>query len=157
KTELIVEPGNPEFVIRRVFDVPRELVFKAYTDSGLIKQWWGGNKYTTDIESNDVRPGGTWRFVQHDAAGIEYAFHGVFHQVTPPEKLVYTFEFEGTPGHALLSTVTFEEQDGRTLLADRDAMLKAGMQEEMPGIMDRLAEVLAKEAEKMKQPSAAGR
>lgn len=99
----------------------------------------------------EVRPG--WRFVQRDYDGNVYAFHGVYHEIVPPERLVYTFEFEGMPGHVLLETVTFEEHDGKTKLTDtsvfqtvedRDGMLKLGMEEGAAETMDRLAEYLAK-------------
>jgi uncharacterized protein YndB with AHSA1/START domain len=101
----------------------------------------------------DVRPGGAWRFVQRDPDGNEFAFNGVYHEVLPPERLVYTFEFEGVPGHVLLETVTFEELDGKTRLTDRsvfqtvedrDAMVQSGMESGAKEAMDRLAELLAR-------------
>src|SRR5205823_9575981 len=133
------------------FDAPRELVFKAHTDPQIIPQWWGPRSLTTTVEALEVRPGGLWRFVHHDAAGNEYAFHGVYHAVAPPERLVYTFEFEGAPGHVVLETVTFEDVQGKTKLTDvsvfqtvedRDGMLRSGMEEGATESMDRLAELL---------------
>lgn len=100
----------------------------------------------------EVKPGGTWRFVQRDAAGNVFAFHGVYHDVTAPERCVQTFEFEGVPGHAALETSTFEEFDGKTKLtqqsvfqsvADRDGMVQSRMEEGASESMDRLAELLA--------------
>lgn len=100
-----------------------------------------------------MRPGGIWRILNRDVDGNEYAFHGVYHEVTSPARLVYTFEFEDLPGHVLLGIVTFEEQDGKTKLTeksvfesveDRDGMLKSGMEEGGFETMDRLAELLAK-------------
>jgi uncharacterized protein YndB with AHSA1/START domain len=99
----------------------------------------------------DVRPGGTWRYVQRDADGNEFGFHGVYHTVVPAEQIVYTFEFEGMPGHVLLETVTFEEQDGQTKMtdslvfqsvADRDGMLHTGMEDGSAESMDRFDELL---------------
>jgi uncharacterized protein YndB with AHSA1/START domain len=96
--------------------------------------------------------GGNWRYVQRDADGNAYAFRGVYHQVLSPERLVCTFEFEGMPGHVLLETVTFEEQDGKTKLTDqavfqtledRDGMLRTGMEQGAAESMDRFAELLA--------------
>ncbi len=84
--------------------------------------------------------------------GNEYAFKGVYHDITPPERLVFTFEFEGMPGHVLLETMTFEEDYGKTTLTDRsvfqtvedrDGMLESGMEEGAAETMDRLAELLA--------------
>ncbi|MGA7732396.1 MAG: SRPBCC family protein [Chloroflexia bacterium] len=153
KSNLIAEPGKQEIVITRVFDAPRELVFKAFTDPNLIPQWWGPGYLTTTIARMEVRPGGIWRFVQRSPDGNEYGFHGVYHDIVSPERLVYTFEFEGAPGHVLLETVTFEEQDGKTKLTDksvfqsvedRDAMLQSGMEGGAHESMDRLAELIAR-------------
>ncbi len=109
-----------ELVITRTFDAPRKLVFHAWTDPNLIPQWWGPKKYTTTVDKMEVRPGGTWRFVQRDAEGNVYAFNGVYREVVSPERLVYTLEFEGMPGHILVETVTFREHDGKTELTNRD-------------------------------------
>ena len=134
----LVLPSDSEIVMERVFNAPRELVFKAYTDPDLIPRWWGPRRYTTRVDQLDLRVGGKWRFVQHDAAGNEYAFNGTYREVVPPGRLSYTFEFEGMPGHIMVETVTFEEQDGRTKVtvsgffesaADRDGMLQSGMEE----------------------------
>ena len=152
-TTLVAEPGRQEIVLRRVLDAPRELVFKTMTDPSLIPNWWGPKGLTTVVEKMDVRPGGAWRFVQRDPDGNEFAFNGVYYEVLPPERLVYTFEFEGVPGHVLLETVTFEELDGKTRLTDRsvfqtvedrDAMVQSGMESGAKEAMDRLAELLAR-------------
>ena len=152
KTEYQIEPGKQEIVVTRVFDAPRDLVFKACTDPNLIAKWWGPRRYTTTVDKMEVRPGGVWRFVQKDDAGNVFAFHGVYHEITAPERTVQTFEFEGVPGHVLLDTATFEEFDGKTKLtqqsvfqsvADRDGMVQSGMEEGSTESMDRLAELLA--------------
>ncbi len=152
-TELTIEPGKHNLVITRVFDAPRDLVFKTVTDSSLIPQWWGQSNLTTTVEKMEVKTGGVWRYVQRDPAGNEFAFNGVYHAVVPPELLIYTFEFEGMPNHVMLETVTFEEQDGKTRMIDtpvfqtvedRDAALASGMEQEASESTDRFAEVLAK-------------
>ena len=152
KTEYLIEPGKQEMVVTRVFDAPKDLVFKACTDPKLIAKWWGPRRLTTTIDKMEVKPGGTWRFVQRDAAGNVFAFHGVYHDVTAPERCVQTFEFEGVPGHVALETSTFEEFDGKTKLtqqsvfqsvADRDGMVQSGMEEGASESMDRLADLLA--------------
>jgi uncharacterized protein YndB with AHSA1/START domain len=146
--DLKSEPGVQEVFITRVFDAPRERVFKAHTDPKLIAQWWGPARYTTVVDKLDARPGGTWRFLNRDADGNEYAFHGVFVEVIEPERITWTFEFEGMPGHISLETVTFEEHEGRTTVNvhsvyqsvdDRDGMLNAGMAEGLSESWDRLA------------------
>ena len=155
KTMLIAEPGKQELFIHSTFESPPERVFKAYTDATLIPQWWGPGIYKTIVDKMDPKPGGVWRFVQRDAQGHEFAFHGVYHEVRPPLRIVDTFEFEGTPGHVLLETATFEEQDGQTRLTvqvvyqsveDRDGMLAAGMEQGMAESMQRLAELLTQPA-----------
>jgi uncharacterized protein YndB with AHSA1/START domain len=145
-------PSDREIALERVFDAPRELVFRACVDRSLIPRWWGPRRLTTAVDVLDVKPGGAWRFIQHDAAGNEYAFHGEYREVGAPDRLVYTFEFEGMPGHVILETVTFEEHDGRTTMTvadlfdsveDRDGMLQSGMEEGARESNDRLGELLA--------------
>ena len=106
----------------------------------------------------DARPGGSWRFVHRDPDGNEYGFHGVHHDILPPERAVRTFEFEGMPGHVQLETITFEEFEGKTRIRgqsvfqsveDRDGMLQSGMEAGMSeGFerLDALLDALTKEA-----------
>lgn len=139
KTTITAEPGKQELFITREFEARRELVFKAHTDPGLFVQWLGPRGLTTVLETFEPVSGGKWRFVQKDADGNEYGFHGVFHEVSP-ERIIQTFEFEGLPdsGHVVLEVLSFEElPNGRTRLtsqsvyrsvADRDGMVQAGME-----------------------------
>lgn len=146
-------PSERELVMTRVFDAPRALVFQALTDPMLIPRWWGPRRLTTTVDQLDLRPGGVWRFVQHDADGNEYAFHGVFQEIVPPERVVQTFEWEGLPGHVSVDTMTLEEHDGKTTMIarslfasaeDRDGALQTGMEEGARETWDRLAELLAR-------------
>ena len=157
KTMLVAEPGKLEVLVSRTFDAPRELVFRVFTDPNLIPQWWGPRYLTTTVDKMEVRAGGMWRFVQRDPSGSVYAFHGVYHEVSAPGRIVQTFEFEGTPGHVLMETDTLEEQDGKTMLttqsvfqsvADRDEMLKSGMEGGQDESYERLTELLAKSERK---------
>jgi len=111
-----VRKSERELVTTHTFDAPRELVWKAWTDPKLIPKWWGPRRYSTTVDKMDVRPGGTWRFVQRDAEGNEYGFHGEYREVVPPKRLVGSFEYEGMPGHVLVETATFEEIRGKTKL-----------------------------------------
>jgi uncharacterized protein YndB with AHSA1/START domain len=163
KTEFVIEPGKQEIVMKRVFDAPRELVFKAYTDPKLIEQWWGPRRYSTIVDKLEARPGGIWRFINRASDGTEYGFHGVIHEVVAPERIVQTFEFEGVPGHVALETATFEDLGGRTRVTahsvfqsveDRDGMVQSGMEEGAAETMDRLAELLATEMSGRPRPSA---
>ena len=155
-TTITAERGKQEIVITREFDAPRELVFKAFTDPNLIPQWWGPRYLSTEIDKIDVKPGGQWRFINRDAEGKEYGFHGVYHEILAPERIIDTFEFEGLPetGHVALETVRLEAlPGGRTRLisqsvfqsvADRDGMLQSGMEEGVNDTYDRLEELLKK-------------
>lgn len=144
--------GSNEVVITREFDAPREKVFAAHVDAKAVAAWWGLRDTETHVDSLDARYGGTWRFVERGAES-EDSFRGVYHHVNAPEKLVYTFEYEGMPGHVLLETLTFEDLgNGRTKLtdhsvfqsiADRDGMVEAGMEYGARQSMDRLDEHLA--------------
>ena len=154
KANLIAEPGDHAITMARVFNAPRELIFTVMTDPKRIPQWWGQRNTTTIVDKMDVQAGGLWRYIQRDQQGNEFAFHGVYHAITAPERVVNTFEFEGMPGHVLLETMTLEAQaDGTTKLtvtsvfqsvADRDGMLSSGMEEGANESYDRLDELLAK-------------
>jgi uncharacterized protein YndB with AHSA1/START domain len=138
------------------FDAPRELVFKAYTDPELYVQWLGPRRLKMTLEKFEPTNGGSWRYIHRDENGNEYAFHGVNHEVTRPERIISTFEFEGLlePGHVSLETATFEELPGGKTwvttkavfqsVADRDGMLQSGMEKGVNDSHDRLDELLAK-------------
>jgi uncharacterized protein YndB with AHSA1/START domain len=152
KQTLTAEPGSHEIVMTREFDAPREMIFRAMTEPELVARWWGPRSLTTEVDQLDARMGGIWRFVHRDEEGNEYAFRGVYHQVDAPARLVYTFEWEGMPGHILLETITLEERDGKTLVtdasvfqsvADRDGMLQSGMEGGATESWDRLEDLLA--------------
>ena len=157
QTTITAEPGKQEIIITRDFDAPRELVFQAFTDPHLIIEWWGPRHLSTEVDKIDVRPGGQWRWINRDAQGNVFAFHGVYHEVLAPERIIDTFEFEGLPetGHVSLETLTLEELlGGRTRLtshsvfqtvADRDGMLQSEMEAGVRESYDRLAELLKKE------------
>ncbi len=154
--KITVEPGKQEMFIEREFDAPRGLVFKAFTDPEIYVQWIGPRGLTTTLETFEPRNGGSWRYIQKDPDGNEFAFHGVNHEVLSPERIIGTFEFEGLPekGHVILQTARFEELPGnRTKITsqsvfqsveDRDGMLKSGMEEGVNDSYERLDELLEK-------------
>ena len=155
KLTVVVEPGKQEIFMTRLFDAPRELVFKAYTDPALIARWWGLRKNTTHIDEMEARPGGKWRFVETDPDGTAFAFHGVYHDVVAPERIVQTFEFEGMAGHVIMETSTFEDDGGKTKVIaqsifqsveDRDGMVASGMEWGAEQGYQRLDELLAEMA-----------
>ncbi|HKU09738.1 SRPBCC family protein [Sinomonas sp.] len=152
-TVVSAEPGLPFVDVTREFDAPAERVFRAHTDPELVAQWMGPRKYVTQIDHFDARTGGAYRFSQSDGEGNVFAFHGSFHELSSPHRLVQTFEFEGAPGHVSLDAAKIEDlEGGRCRLTvhstfqsveDRDAMLSAGMTDGMNEGYERLDEVLA--------------
>jgi uncharacterized protein YndB with AHSA1/START domain len=152
-TATVTTPTDREIHIERVFDAPRDKVFAAFTNPELIPEWWGPRGTTTIVEEMDVRPGGNWRFVGRSADGSETAFRGTYREITPPERIVQTFEWEGMPGHVSVETAVFEDLGDRTRLVatslfhtteERDGMLHSGMEGGMNETYDRLDEVLAR-------------
>ncbi len=154
-TTTVTTPTDREIVSERVFDAPRERVFEAYTDPELIPEWWGPRDAPVAVDQMDVRPGGAWRFVHRGRDGEEVGFRGTYREVTPPERIVQTFEWEGMPGHVVVETATFEDLGGRTKVTatslfhtteERDGMLDSGMERGLTETHDRLDELLAKTA-----------
>ena len=154
ETTIIAEPGKQELFIIREFDAPRELVFKATTDPKLIVQWLGPRDLAMKIDKYQAKTGGSYRYIHSDGKGNEYAFNGVFHNVTAPESVIQTFEFECMPGHTTLETAKYEElPNGRTKLtvhsvfqsvADRDGMVQSGMERGVVDSHERLDEIFEK-------------
>jgi uncharacterized protein YndB with AHSA1/START domain/predicted enzyme related to lactoylglutathione lyase len=145
----ITTPSDRELRIERIFDAPRERVWRAMTDPALVKHWWGrGNKLV--IVRMEVQRGGHWRFVEHAPEG-KHGFEGRYREVTPPERIVQTFEWDGMPGHVAIETMTLEDLgDGRTKLVtvslfhskdERDGMMQSGMEQgvnQSYGALDRV-------------------
>jgi uncharacterized protein YndB with AHSA1/START domain len=152
RTATVSTPTDREIHIERVFDAPRDRVFAAYTDPELMPEWWGPRGTTTIVDQMDVRAGGSWRFVARDSDGSETGFRGTYREVTPPERIVQTFEWEGMPGHVSVETATFEDLGDRTKVTtrsifhtpeERDGMLGSGMERGMNETYARLDELLA--------------
>jgi uncharacterized protein YndB with AHSA1/START domain len=149
----ITKPSDREIRIERIFNAPRDYVWKAITDPSLLAQWWGrGNKLV--IEKFELQRGGHWRFVEHSDHGV-HGFEGRFREVAPPERVVQTFEWDGMPGHVAIETLTLEDLgDGRTRLVnvslfhtaqERDGMLQSGMEgglNESYAALDKVLETL---------------
>ena len=132
----ITLPSDREIRIERTFDAPRDRVWRAMTEPELVKQWWGrGN--TLVIEKHEVTKGGHWRFVEHSPDGV-HGFEGRFREVTPTERIVQTFEWDGMPGYVVIETLELSDlPDGRTKVVnisqfysteERDGMLQSGME-----------------------------
>ena len=151
-TATVTTPTEREIRVERVFAAPRDRVFSVYTDPELIPEWWGPHGTTTVVDQMDVRPGGSWRFVMRNSDGSETGFRGTYREVTPPERIVQTFEWEGMPGHVSVETATFEDLGDRTKVTttsifhtteERDGMLQSGMERGLNETYARLDELLA--------------
>jgi uncharacterized protein YndB with AHSA1/START domain len=148
--EFTAESGKQMIVITQIFDAPRDLVWKIITDPKLLSKWWGPKVLRTEVEKMEVKTGGSWRVIQHDNEGNEFAFHGVYHDVRPYH-VTRTMEWEGMPGHVLLETVKMEENNGKTTVTnntvfqsveDRDGMIETGMKGGVDESYERFAELL---------------
>jgi uncharacterized protein YndB with AHSA1/START domain len=148
----VTTPTDREIHVERVFDAPRDRVFATFTDPKLIPEWWGPRGGTTTVDQMDVRAGGAWRFVIQGPEGSETAFRGTYREVTPPERIVQTFEWEGLPGHVSIETAEFEDLGDRTKVTttslfhtqdERDGMLASGMERGLNETYARLDELLA--------------
>lgn len=157
QTHITAAPGKQELFITREFDAPRGKVFRAFTDPALLVQWLGPRDLRMEIDRMDCRTGGSYRYVHFDPAGNAYGFNGVIHDVTAPERIIQTFEFEGLPerGHVSLETALFEElPGGRTRVRiqsvfrsveDRDGIVASGMEHGVADSHSRLDALLAQE------------
>jgi uncharacterized protein YndB with AHSA1/START domain len=138
-----------ELVVTRTFDAPPRLVFEAWTRPELLRQWWAPKSAGVPMLSCevDVRVGGRYRIEFGLDASKPMAFFGRYLEVTPPSRLVWTNE-ESEEG--AVTTVTFEERDGRTLLVlhelypSKEALDEAiaGMEDGMPEQFEQLDELL---------------
>jgi uncharacterized protein YndB with AHSA1/START domain len=144
--------SDTEIQLTREFDAPRDLVFRALTEPTLFARWWGPRRYKTIVDKMDVRPGGGWRVRNVGADGGEHAFRGEFREIVPPERLVWTFEYEPLPGHVSVETMILTERNGGTLITvldqfsskeDLDGMLSSGMESGASESYERLDELLA--------------
>jgi len=126
-------PSEPEVVLTRVFDAPRELVWKAWTDPEHFARWWGPKDFTTPHCTIDLRPGGTWHYCMRSPDGRDLWGGGVFREIVEPERVVMTDYFSDAEGNVVqpaeygmpdwpvesLLTLTFVEHEGKTTMTMR--------------------------------------
>jgi uncharacterized protein YndB with AHSA1/START domain len=143
-------PSDREIVLTRVFNAPRRLLFEAWTNPEHVKQWYGCSIMTLPICEIDLRVGGAYRYVMRSSDGVDHTMQGVYREITPPARLVYTERYvtEDFASNDALVTVLFAEHDGMTTLtstilhrskADRDGHLATGMETGAAEVYDRLA------------------
>jgi|ERR1051326_3181762 uncharacterized protein YndB with AHSA1/START domain len=149
--------GDREIVMTRVFNAPRAMVFKAFTQPELVKRWLSGLPgWSMPVCEIDLRVGGKYRYVwRNDASGHQMGMGGVYREIVPPQRIVATEKFDDPwyPGEAV-GTIALVEQGGQTTLTQtiqyesreaRDAVLKSPMESGVALSYDRLAELLAQQ------------
>lgn len=149
KTKVHAEDGRQELVITREFDLPLELLFKAYVEPEILEQWMG-----TKVLKLENKKYGCWQFETTDPRGDKYGFNGVIHEFSPNRKITRTFEMENTPFGVQLEFLEFEELTEETSqltmhiiyrsVTHRDQMLKKGMGQGMNMAHNRLQDVAGK-------------
>ena len=155
----VARTGEREMVVSRVFDAPRDLVWKAWTDPEALKQWWGPRAWPTTYCTIDLRVGGAWHYRMTGPDGAESWGKGIYQEITPPERLVYIDVFSDAEGNTnesmptLEVTVEFHDRDGKTEVVSTsqtatkeqlDALLGMGVVEGVSETWDRLEEYLAR-------------
>jgi uncharacterized protein YndB with AHSA1/START domain len=155
----VSEPTR-ELLISRVFDAPRRLVFKAWTEPERAAMWWGPQGFTTISCDMDVRPGGAWRKCMRSPDGFDYVKRGVYREVVPPARLVFTYiseDAKGDPVEDTLVTVTFVEIDGKTELTLHQTLFSSVAERDAhewgwTSCLERFAGYIATERNREEQP-----
>ncbi|MDB6079548.1 MAG: ATPase [Akkermansiaceae bacterium] len=147
KTKIDAVDGRQELVITREFDLPLELLFKAYAEPEIVEQWMG-----TKVLKLENKQHGGWQFETTDPKGNKYGFNGVIHEFSPNRKITRTFEMENTPFGVQLEFLEFEGlTEGTSKLnmhviyrsaAARDQMLQMGMTQGVNMAHDRLQRIV---------------
>lgn len=155
--------AEPQLLLTRVFDAPRELVFRAWSDPEHLARWWGPHGFTTPHCTIDFREGGAWHFCMRSPEGQDFWCTGVYQEIAEPERIVTTDCFADADGNVVepseygmspgmpretLITVTLEEEDGKTRLTLRHSIPgpiaeESGASEGWSQSLDRLAAHLA--------------
>jgi len=147
-------PTDEQILITREFAAPKHLVYRAFTEPDLVRQWWTAKRGEMKTCEIDLRVGGKWRYVMETPDGMEVGFHGEYREIEPHERIVSTEIFEGMPEgvaeEASVNTATFTEEDGRTTLEIlvqhsnkqfRDMHVESGMEDGLQDALDLLEEV----------------
>ncbi|MDB6113269.1 MAG: hypothetical protein JWQ83_792 [Lacunisphaera sp.] len=149
-------PSRQEFIITRVFDAPRELVWQAWTDPAQLAQWWGPRNFTNPVCKLDLRPGGAIHVIMRAPNGVDYPMGGNYREIIAPERLVLTtgaLDGKGRLMFELLHTLSFVEQEGKTTLTISSRVIATtpgaekyigGFEAGMTQSLERLASLLAK-------------
>ena len=149
KTKINAADGKQEMVISREFDLPLELLFKAYVEPEIVEQWMG-----TKVLKLESKRHGSFQFETTDPKGNKYRFNGVIHELSPNRKITRTFEMENMPMGVQLEFYEFEKLTDDTSklsmhvlyesVAQRDQVLKMGMPQGINMAHNRMEEVMGK-------------
>lgn len=152
KASFDIDREKLEVTATRVFDAPRERVWRAYSNPKLIPEWWPPRFMKTTVERMEFRVGGGWRFILHDPKGNKYGFSGEYREIVEHRRIVRTFAMDAFPSGVSVETLTLEELDGgktRLTLVSRFPSIEAlesivgrGMERGAAESWDRLAELL---------------
>lgn len=162
--KMMTKVEGQELILERVFDAPRELVFKAFSEAEHLKQWWGPRGWEVTVCNVDFRPGGVWHYCmkcmdknQGDFYGFESWGKAVYEEIVKGEKIIYVDYFSDAEGNetdgmpSCHVTMTFEEHEGKTKLVNRaryaseealKSVMEMGMEQGITETWDRLAEHL---------------
>jgi uncharacterized protein YndB with AHSA1/START domain len=151
ETFALTTPSDREIRMTRLFDAPPRLVFEAMSKPEHVTKWWGriGDGYSVPVCEVDLRPGGKWRYVNRHPKG-EAEFYGVYREINPPSRMVFTEIYAPFPDAESVVTVELTEENGKTRFTIisaypsrevRDMVLKSGMERGAALSYDRLEEV----------------
>jgi len=149
RTKISAEDGRQELAITREFDLPVELLFKAYAEADLVEQWMG-----TKVLKLESKKHGSYEFETTDAKGTKYGFNGVIHEFVPNKKITRTFEMQHTPFGVQLEVYEFEQMNNDTSklnmhviyesVTQRDQLLKLPFAQGINFAHNRLQDLLSK-------------
>jgi len=151
RADVITKTTGRELVIKRIFDAPRDLVWKAWTAREHVLKWLGPANFTALDFELDPRPGGAWHSRMRGPDGVEYANRGTVREIEEPERLVFTFAWDnedGSPGRGMEISITFDERDGKTEMTFSQGVFESaedrdGHREGWSESFDKLADYLA--------------
>ena len=159
KTQVNSNLEERSLTMERVFDAPRELVFRAYTEPEILKHWWGPQGWTLPVCNVDLREGGRWHYCMKGPGGEESWGLATYQEISPPERIVYRDAFSDAEGNVnadlpeMIITVEFIDEGGKTRLRSRtlfdtqealQSVLDMGVIEGMTETLDRLEDYLAR-------------
>ena len=156
-TSVWINKAERRLIVERVFDAPRALVWKAWTEPEHLARWWGPRGWTTTNYEMEVRPGGVWHYCMRGPGGEESWGKAVYREIVEPHRIVYLDTFSDAEGNtvegmpAVLITFEFAEHDGKTKITSRgefasveelESVLAMGVVQGLTETWDRLAEYL---------------